>query len=103
VWIDPISTITPRAYNRSGLDLQKDSPQSFIVTKVMPESAATVAGIKPRDRILSINGHPASQLGRTDVLVTFAGPAGSDVDVLVVPKEGGKAQSQRLRLKEMIN
>jgi hypothetical protein len=103
VWIDPISKIAPRAYNRSGLDLQKDLPQSFAVTKVMPESAATVAGIKPGDRILSINGHPASQLGRTDALVTFAGPVGSDVEVLVVPKEGGKAQSKQLRLKEMIN
>jgi len=36
-------------------------------------------------------------------LVTFAEPVGSDVEVLVVPKEGGKAQSKQLRLKEMIN
>jgi hypothetical protein len=102
VWIDPEPKIPERAYNRAGLELKRDSAGVFEITIVAPNSAGAAAGLKIGDRISSINSQPASQLSPSDALVIFGGPIGSNVDLLVTPKDGGAARSMQIRLEELI-
>jgi hypothetical protein len=39
---------------------------------------------------------------RSDALVIFGGPIGSNVDLLVAPKDGGAARSMPIQLKELL-
>jgi hypothetical protein len=102
VWIDPEPKVAERAYNRAGLELKRDSTGMFEITIVAPNSAGAIAGLKTGDRISSINSQPVSQLSPSDALVIFGGPIGSNVDLLITPKNGGDARSVQLQLKELL-
>jgi hypothetical protein len=103
VWIDPASKVaTPRPFNRVGLRLKRDTPDSFSVTLVVPDSPAAAAGLRPGDKILAIDTRPASQLSVSDAGLIFAGPVGADVELLVAPKEGGDRQPRHIQLKELL-
>jgi hypothetical protein len=102
VWIDPQPKVPVRAYNRAGLELKRDSTGMFEITIVAPNSAGAMVGLKIGDRISSINSQPVSKLSPSDALVIFGGPIGSNVDLLVTPKDGGDARSVQLQLKELL-
>ena len=102
VWIDPEPRVAERAYNRAGLELKRDSTGMFEITIVAPNSAGAIAGLKTGDRISSINSQPVSQLSPSDALVIFGGPIGSNVDLLVTPKDSGAARSVPIQLKELL-
>jgi hypothetical protein len=102
VWIDPEPKVAERAYNRAGLELKRDATGMFEITIVAPNSAGASAGLKAGDRISSINSQPVSQLSPSDALVIFAGPIGSNVDLLVTPKDAGTARSMHIQLKELL-
>ena len=102
VWIDPEPKVAERAYNRAGLELKRDSTGMFEITIVAPNSAGATAGLKTGDRIASINSQPVSQLSPSDALVIFGGPIGSNVDLMVTPKDGDAAQSMPIQLKELL-
>ena len=102
VWIDPEPKVPERAYNRAGLDLRRDAAGIFEISIVAPNSAGDIAGLKTGDKISSINSQPASQMAPSDALVIFAGPIGSNVDLLVTPKDGGAARRVDFQLKELL-
>ena len=103
VWIDPDSKVAaPRPFNRVGLRLKRDTSDSFGVTLVVPDSPAAAASLRQGDRILAIDSRPASQLAVSDAGLIFAGPVGSEVELLVAPKEGGDTQSRRIQLRELL-
>ena len=102
VWIDPDSKVAPRPFNRAGLRLKRDAPESFAVTLVVPDSPAVAAGLRPGDRIFAVGSRPASQLAVSDAALIFGGPVGSDVELLVAPKEGGDRQPRHVQLQELL-
>lgn len=102
VWIDPEPKVPERAYNRAGLDLRRDAAGIFEISIVAPNSAGDNAGLKTGDKISAINSQPASQMAPSDALVIFAGPIGSNVDLLVTPKDGGAARRVDFQLKELL-
>ncbi len=57
------------AYDESGLRIRADPPdfRRFIVTRIVPESAAAMSGIVPGDIITSIAGRPAQELTLTEL------------------------------------
>jgi hypothetical protein len=70
IWLQPNSHYSEvAAYDESGLRVRVDPPDyhRFIVTRIVPESAAAKAGILPGDGITSIAGRPASDLTLTDL------------------------------------
>jgi C-terminal processing protease CtpA/Prc len=67
-----------------------------------PFEVAAIAGLKTGDRITSINSKSVSQLSPSDALVIFGGPIGSNVDLLVTPKDGGAARSMHIQLEELL-
>ena len=102
VWIDPNPKVPERAYNRAGLELKRDATGMFEITIVAPNSAGAIAGLEVGDRISSINSQPVSQLAPSDALVIFAGPIGSNIDLLVTPKDGGAARLMPIQLEELL-
>jgi hypothetical protein len=102
VWIDPEPKVPDRPYNRAGLDLKRDAAGMFEITIAAPNSAGATAGLEIGDRISSINSQPVSQLAPSDALVIFGGPIGSDVDLMVTPKDGGATRSMHIQLKELL-
>jgi PDZ domain/Aspartyl protease len=59
----------PAQYDESGLGIHAEGPKfdHFIVTRVVPRSAALEAGIEPGDVISSIDGLPAQELTLTEI------------------------------------
>jgi hypothetical protein len=88
VWIDSEPKAPPIPFNRAGLRVARDSPDSFKVTFVVPDSPAAGAGFKPGDRILTVDTLPATKLAQSDISLICSGPVGSKVDILVRANDG---------------
>ena len=61
-----------------GVTLEPDETQVRILS-VLPDGPAEHAGIKPDDRIITIDGTPASTLTRDQVVLRLRGPSGTRV------------------------
>jgi hypothetical protein len=71
----------------AGLDVsvREDGP---VVAAVRPGGPAELAGIAPGDRIVSIAGHDARELGPLSIGHLLAGPPGATVALVVQPAQG---------------
>lgn len=68
-----------------GLQITQDNPKGELrVISPIEGSPAERAGIKPRDRILKINGVPAVKLSLDEAAERMRGPAGSQVTLTIV-------------------
>lgn len=66
-------------YGRSGLALLKPTHYFFNVAGVRPNSPASAAGIAAGDRVVAINGRPASIFGYGDIYAIMRQPPGTIV------------------------
>jgi carboxyl-terminal processing protease len=64
--------------------------EAFRIAAVTPQGPAALAGIKPEDAIVAINGVATSGLSQSEVIQRLRGPVGSSV-VLRVTRAGGAA------------
>jgi hypothetical protein len=55
------------AFDRSGLTASKQEPDAFTIVRIQPGSAAAAATLREGDRIVAINGRPATELGGRDL------------------------------------
>jgi carboxyl-terminal processing protease len=62
--------------------------EAFRIAAVTPQGPAALAGIKPEDTIVAINGVATSGLSQSEVIQRLRGPVGSSV-VLRVTRAGG--------------
>jgi len=84
--------------NRYGLHFTKDTPMYFVVTSVLPGSAAANAGLFAGDRIVAINETPASHFSAADLFVLISNRGGVPVRLTVLR---GSTKTQRvMRLAE---
>lgn len=73
-----------------GLQITQDNPTGELrVISPIEGSPAEQAGIKPRDRILKINGVPAVKLSLDEAAERMRGPAGSQVTLTVAADQTG--------------
>lgn len=71
-----------------GLQITQDNPNSELrVIAPIEGSPAEKAGIKPRDRILKINGYPTTQLSLDEAAARMRGVTGSKVTLTIAPEE----------------
>ena len=78
-----------------GLQITQDNPTGELrVISPIEGSPAERAGIRPRDRILKINGVPAVKLSLDEAAERMRGPAGSQVTLTVVSEaEAGEKEA----------
>lgn len=74
--------------------VQESSSGDLRVIAPIEGSPAEQAGIKPRDRILKINGRPTSQLTLDEAAEQMRGPIGSQVMLTVVTEDQDTAQAR---------
>lgn len=71
-----------------GLQITQDSPKTELrVIAPIEGSPAEQAGIKPKDRIVKINGVPTSMLSLDEAAERMRGPIGSQVTLTIVAEE----------------
>jgi carboxyl-terminal processing protease len=82
-----------------GLQITQDNPTGELrVISPIEGSPAERAGIKPRDRILKINGFPAVKLSLDEAAERMRGPAGSQVTLTVAADGEAMEQSKEVIL-----
>jgi carboxyl-terminal processing protease len=82
-----------------GLQITQDNPTGELrVISPIEGSPAERAGIKPRDRILKINGVPAVKLSLDEAAERMRGPAGSQVTLTVAEEKAEAEQSREVIL-----
>ncbi len=66
----------PAEYDGSGLRLRAEGPgfHRFVVRRIVPQSPAAEAGIKPGDIIESVDNHPGQELSLTMVREMLRAP-----------------------------
>jgi len=102
VSLDPVKGIAPLPFNRSGLRFGKQADGGLKVNVVVPGSPASRAGFIAGDRIVAIDGRPATELSATDAFLLLSGPVGSTVTIESVPKDGGRERTVTIRLAELL-
>jgi hypothetical protein len=76
------------ALNQLYSEQQPTKRGAFIVRHVEPSSAAADAGIQPGDLILAVEGKRVFNTEAREVIREMAGPAGSSIELTVVPADG---------------
>lgn len=85
----------PFYYNLSGVTIKARGAQLnvFEIIDVREKSAASVAGIKAGDVVVSINGHPAKSLELNHIIGLFNSKPGKKVN-LVVDRKGERLRKE---------
>ena len=76
---DYVPGYQPVPFNRAGLRAIKDNPQSFLITLVNEGGPAWNAGLRKDDRLVTVNGKPARELGSGELTLAFTQAPGSRV------------------------
>ena len=69
--------------NRSGLSLSKGEPGAFTAVLVRDGSPGAAAGVHVGDKIVAIDGRPASELSSKDAFKAVRGPSGSKLRLTI--------------------
>jgi Aspartyl protease/PDZ domain len=75
----------PMSYNATGMSFTKNAPDAFDVLAVTPGSLAATAGIHATDRIITINGKPASNYSWADLTTLLAQSLTDQVELEITP------------------
>ncbi|HEY9644675.1 MAG TPA: carboxyl-terminal processing protease CtpA [Coleofasciculaceae cyanobacterium] len=87
-----------------GLQITQDNPNSELrVIAPIEGSPAEKAGIKPRDRILKINGYPTAKLTLDEAAERMRGPSGSKVTLTIAPETDVKKVQDVLLVRDRIS
>ena len=100
VWFEPQPGYAPKAYDRAGLSVAKDSAETFVVEFAVDGSPAAEAGIKAGDEILAVDGAPANALSGWDFGRAVRRPPGTRM-VLSLRREG-QVRSVEVVLRELL-
>ena len=78
---DYVPGYTPLPFNRGGLRAIKETPGFFLVTLVNAGGPAAQAGFRKDDRIIAVDGVPASRLGEGDLTLALTRSPGTRVQM----------------------
>lgn len=100
LYLRPNSDFTqPFVYNRAGINVTSE-PAGARVANVIAGSPAAVAGLRPGDKVLTVNGRTASAYDMAALHDVWYGAVGSQVSVQVL--RDGKTVTARFRLRDLI-
>ncbi len=86
-----------------GLQISQDEAGNLRVISPIEGSPAERAGIKPRDRILKINGFPTKTLTLDDAAERMRGAIGSKVSLTIASDEDAAQEKEILLLRDRIS
>ncbi len=96
--LDPYSRYAPpdeareariRRAGEGGVGLaMAQSGSVFIVQKVVQDSPAWVAGIRPGERLLAVDGEPVQDADLSAVMALIGGPVGTDIELTLRGRDG---------------
>ncbi len=79
LWLDYQPGYVPPPFNRSGMRTVKEDAATFRVALVAAGSPAAVAGIARDDRIVAVDGTPASRMSGRDLANKLVQPVGTEI------------------------
>jgi carboxyl-terminal processing protease len=82
-----------------GLTVEEEGSK-FLVTEVMPQGPADLAGVRPQDRIVGIDGVPTAGKSQEAVVDALRGPVGRPVELAVY--RPGLGQEREFRIKRRL-
>ena len=97
---DYVPGYEPLPFNRAGLRAIKEDPNSFLITLVNDNGPAQQAGLRKDDRIIAVDGLPASQLGEGDLTQALTRAPGSRVALRF--ERAGSVDETVLTTREML-
>jgi hypothetical protein len=83
LYLNPHAAAAVEAVNRTGIAFTKNRPEAFDVETVRPNSPASIAGIVAGDTIVAVNGRPAADYSRADLVALAALPPGTKLSMRV--------------------
>lgn len=102
VWLRLAAHPGQRPFNRSGIVAEKARNATFVVTHVLPDSPASAAKVQVGDRIMALDGRPASRFSGTDFAATNEGPVGAWRTYGIASRADGPVRTVTLRLRELL-
>lgn len=97
---DYVAGYKPLPFNRAGLRAIKEDPEAFRVVLVNPDGPADQAGLRKGDRIIAVDGVPASLLGEGDLALALARQPGSLVSIRY--ERAGRAMETVVTTREIL-
>lgn len=99
--LEPLTLREPEGYYRSGpglwmKEVYESGVRALEVTHVIPGRSAERAGLKPGDRVYSVDGDAAARLGFASALDKLYGPVGSEVALRVTRRSGARQETLKL-------
>ncbi len=98
--MDYVPGYAPMPFNRAGARAIKTDPDTILVSLVNDGGPAAQAGLRKDDKLLSIDGRGARELGGGDIARAFAQPPGTRVRVRYV--RGGQERDAVIVLRELL-
>ncbi len=90
----------PAPYNRSGLLLDVDADGRIVVQAVAPSSPAALAGAQRRDRLMAVDGQPATAGHFSQIVQLLSRSAGTPLTLDIM--RHGQMQRLHLTLQELL-
>ncbi len=95
LYLDPCARACVPPRNRSGMGFEKNDAASFVIALVAPGSAAARAGLAAGDRIVAIDGRPATAYSDADLRALVSSCAGVRLSLSVRREPSGQSSSTR--------
>ncbi len=102
LWMQPVPSAQPRAFNRSGIEADKERDGSFVVWHVIAHSSAADAGMRVDDRILAVDGVPAAKLSGADFVDHMIGAIGEKRTFRIARSHAHAEHSVTILLRESL-
>jgi hypothetical protein len=100
VCMDYVPGYVPVPFSRAGLRALKIDPDTILVSFVNDGGPAAQAGLRKNDKLISVDGRSARELGGGDLTRTFTQPPGTRVRVRYA--RDGQERDSEIVLREML-
>jgi hypothetical protein len=97
LYLQPDARAPVEPVNRAGFSFEKNAPGAFDVETVRPSSAASADGIVAGDAIVAVDGRPATDFSRADLVALTSQAAGTRLSLRV--KHRGSERDVTLTLR----
>jgi hypothetical protein len=100
-WLEPLASVGPKSFNRSGLLLSKEPGQYLKVDGTIQKSPGAAAGLTAGDLITALNGKDTAAMSRAETAQILSEPAGEIIQ-LEVQGQTARPRHVALQLRDVL-